>query len=304
MLNHKTYMNILNLEEKIANGFSVGDKIMIQEKIDGANASFQYDSESDSLQAFSRKQILSADNNLRGFYEFVQSLDKELVKSVLGDNFRMFGEWLVPHTLKYPEEKYNNMYCYDVYDMKNALYLPQNEVKQLVECLGLNYVPVFYEGEFTSWEDCIAFVGRTEMGGEIGEGIVIKNETKLNNPNIRTPFYTKIVHEKFQERHKPRVRHVNIEAINEKNRLKAIVETVVTKARVEKILHKLVDEGILCEDFGLKDMKTICKNLPSAVYYDCLKEAPDIVEEVENFGRFSGNISITLVKEIIAERDS
>lgn len=47
----------------------------------------------------------------------------------------------------------------------------------------------------------MSFVGKTELGGEHGEGIVIKNQTMLNNPNTRQPFYIKIVAEKFQEAH-------------------------------------------------------------------------------------------------------
>lgn len=298
MLKHKHYMDIENLNMKMADSFYKGDRIIIQEKIDGANVSFQYDSETDSLNSFSRNQILSADNTLRGYYDWVQKLDKELVKSVLGDRLRMFGEWLVKHTVKYPEERYNTMYCFDVFDTENNCWLPQNEVKSLADKLGLNYVPVFYEGEFTDWEDYRNLVGRTEMGGELGEGIVIKKQNDLSD-NVA---YTKIVHERFKEvQRKVRKRPTNekMAEISEKLRIKEFVKTVVTSARVEKILYKLVDEGILPENFSMKDMKTVCKNLPSAVYKDCVKEVPEIVEQVENFGKFSNEISIELAKEII-----
>lgn len=301
MLKHKHYMEIENLNMKIADSFYKGDKIIIQEKIDGANVSFQYDSETDSLQCFSRNQILSAENTLRGYYEWVQKLDKELVKSVLGDRLRMFGEWLVKHTVKYPEERYNTMYCFDVFDTENKCWLPQNEVKSLADKLGLNYVPVFYEGEFTAWEDYTYLIGKTEMGGELGEGIVIKKQNDLSDDVA----YTKIVHERFKEvQRKVRKRPTNekIAEISEKLRIKEFVKTAVTYARVEKILHKLVDEGILSEDFSMKDMKTVYKNLPLEVYKDCVKEVPEIVEQVENFGKFSSEISIELAKEIIRKR--
>ena len=301
MLKHKHYMEIENLNMKIADSFYKGDMIIIQEKIDGANVSFQYDSETDSLQCFSRNQILSAENTLRGYYEWVQELDKEFVKSVLGDRLRMFGEWLVKHTVKYPDERYNTMYCFDVFDTENKCWLPQNEVKSLADKLGLNYVPVFYEGEFTAWEDYTYLVGRTEMGGELGEGIVIKKQNDLSDDVA----YTKIVHERFKEvQRKVRKRPTNekIAEISEKLRVKEFVKTVVTSARVEKILHKLVDEGILPEDFSMKYMKTVYKNLPLEVYKDCVKEVPEIVKQVENFGKFSSEISIELAKEIIRKR--
>lgn len=95
MLSHKKYMEIQNLNPEIGDMFEPGDQIIIQEKIDGSNASFQYDRETDSVICFSRNQILSPELHLRGFYEWVQKLDKERVHAVLGDNLRMFGEWLV-----------------------------------------------------------------------------------------------------------------------------------------------------------------------------------------------------------------
>ena len=57
-------------------------------------------------------------NNLRGAYEWSQKLNKGLVKEVLGNNKVLFGEWLVPHTIVYPKERYHNAYFYDVHRMK------------------------------------------------------------------------------------------------------------------------------------------------------------------------------------------
>ena len=111
MLSHKKYMEIQNLNPEIGDMFEPGDQIIIQEKIDGSNASFQYDRETDSVICFSRNQILSPELHLRGFYEWVQKLDKERVHAVLGDNLRMFGEWLVRHTVPYPKDCYETLYC-------------------------------------------------------------------------------------------------------------------------------------------------------------------------------------------------
>ena len=248
--------------------------------------------------------MLSALNSLRGYYYWVQKLDKELIKAVLGDKLRMFGEWLVPHALKYPDECYNTMYCFDVFDTENQCYLPQNKVKSFVEQLGLNYVPVFYEGEFTAWEDYMYLVGKTEMGGEIGEGIVVKNQTEITEDVV----YTKIVHENFHEVHKQGSTKANLcpqsdEEKHELMRLTELAETIVTPARVEKILYKLVDEGIIPENFSMKNMQAICKKLPSEVYYDCLKEVPQIVNQIESFSKISCKIVIRLAKEIIQRRE-
>lgn len=294
-------MDIERFKEKFEEGFRVGDHIVIQEKIDGANFSIRYDEETDSVAAFSRKNLLNFKNNLRGAYEWSQKLNKDLVKEVLGNNKVLFGEWLVPHTIVYPKERYHNAYFYDVYDLETEGYLPQNEVKDIVNRLNLIYVPVFYDGEFTSWEDVREFVGKTELGGELGEGIVVKNQTRLNDPNTKLPFYTKIVTEKFSEHMKQRV--VDPEKLAEKERVNAIAETIVTRARVEKILNKLVDEGIIPEDWDEHDMSTIAKNLSKRVYEDCVKEESETVEHVgESFGKIASSISMKIAREMLNER--
>ena len=302
-MKQKKFMDIERLKESFAGGFQKGDYIVVQEKIDGANFSIRYDAENDSIAAFSRKNPLSFSNDLRGAWQWSQKLDKDLVKEVLGTNLVLFGEWLVSHTIVYPQDKYQNAYFYDVYDTETEQYLKQDKVKDIVARLGLTYVPVFYAGEFQSWEHIRQFVGRTDLGGEHGEGVVVKNMTRINDPNTRLPFYTKIVGEKFQERKssgKPRV--TNYEKMEERARLQDLTETVVTEARVTKLVHKMVDEGIIPESWDEHDMSTIARNIGKAAYYDCVKEEPDVVEQVgADFGKFANGIAMRIVRNMLAK---
>ena len=152
------------------------------------------------LDRLAEKKILDLGNNLRGAWEWSQKLDKKLVKEVLGTNLVLFGEWLVSHTIAYPDDRYQIAYFYDVWDTESERYLDQDKVEDIVKQLNLIYVPVFYKGTFESWDHLKQFVGRTDLGGENGEGIVVKNMTRLNDPNTRLPFYTKIVADKFAEK--------------------------------------------------------------------------------------------------------
>lgn len=298
-MNHEKFMDIERMKGTNVLGFEKGDYIVIQEKIDGANSAIRYDTENDCVVAQSRKQILSLSNNLRGMYEWSQTLDKNKVKEVLGNNLVFFGEWLVPHTVKYPNEKYNQFYAYDIYDTDAEKYLPQDIVEEKAKALGLNFVPVFYKGEFQSWEHCLSSVGKTEMGGEMGEGIVIKNQAKLNDPNGRTPFYIKIVSEKFQETHEHHAKIVSPEQLKAQEENKALCESIVTEARVTKILHKLVDESILPENWGAAEMSIVAKNLCKRVFEDCQKEEPEITAQIENFGKVANSICMGIARKFI-----
>ena len=301
-MEQKKFMDIERLKESYVDGFHKGDYLVVQEKIDGANFSIRYDAENDTIAAFSRKNPLDFENNLRGAWQWAQKLHKELVKDVLQTNLVLFGEWLVPHTIVYPQDKYQDAYFYDVYDLEAKRYLKQDEVKNIIECLGVNYVPVFYEGEFQSWEHIQQFVGRTDLGGEHGEGVVVKNMSRINDPNTRLPFYTKIVGEKFSEKKSVKPKVIDPEKMAERERLQALVESVVTEGRVTKLVHKMVDEGIIPEKWDEHDMATIARNIGKAVYYDCVKEEPDVVEQVgEHFGKLANGIAMRIVRGMLAQ---
>lgn len=302
-MEHKKYISIGRLKPEYADCFEVGDEICIQEKIDGANASFQYDAETDSIVAFSRNQILDRSNSLRGFFGFTQTLDKDLIKDVLGFNLRMFCEWLVPHTVVYPKEKYTKAYCYDVFDMEKQNFLPQIEVESLTEKLGLDYVPVFFQGQFVSWEQYLAFVGKTEMGGEYGEGVVVKNTTRLNHPDEKQPFYVKIVGETFQESKGAAGRILSAETLKSREESRVLCQSIVTEARVSKILHKMVDEELIPESWGREHMGIIAKNITKRTYEDCLKEEAEIVHQVEDFGKVTNGICMAMVKKFLSEKE-
>lgn len=298
-MEQKKYIDIERLKDKYVDGFQPGDNIVVQEKIDGANFSIRYDEETDSVIAFSRKRTLELGNNLRGAWEWSQKLDKESVHKVLGNTSVLFGEWLVSHTINYPDDKYQNAYFYDVWNTETENYLTQDKVRDIVEQLGLIYVPVFYEGEFRSWEHLKQFVGRTELGGENGEGIVIKNMTRLNDSNTRLPFYTKIVADHFAE--KKSVRKFDDGKLEHRAKMQAIVESVVTEARVRKLVHKMVDEGLIPEDWDEQNMSVIAKNIGKEVYYDCIKEEPETVNQVgELFGKLASGTAMKIVKRLLA----
>lgn len=298
-MDHKSYIDIKSFQTKFANSFNVGDEIVIEEKIDGANSSFQYDINSNSMLSFSRKQTLDPHNTLRGFFTFVNQLDISKFKKY--PTYRFFGEWLVKHTVVYPDNCYKNFYLFDVYDTENQKWLDYSNVKRLSEELELSMVHVFYLGNFINWEHILKFVGKTAMGGEYGEGVVVKNMTRLNDENNRLPFYTKIVTDKFKEKAKCKTKvPLSMEVLKDIEYKKALTSSIVTLARVRKILHKLVDENILPVDWELEDMSKVAKNLPMAVYKDCQKEEQDIINKVgDDFGKYSSALSLKLAKEIL-----
>ncbi len=296
----KKYKDIERLKDKYAPAFKTGEHITITEKIDGANASIVVN-ENGTLTACSRRNELNQNNTLQGFYDFVQTLDASIVSAALTSRYILFGEWLVKHTIRYPEDKMKQFYVFDVYDTETEQYMPWDFTKQIAEFIGLKTVPLFYDGPFISWEHIYSFVGKTEMGGEpTGEGVVIKSQDRLDNKFSGTPEYVKIVAKEFSEVHqsKPQ-KEIDPEKLAAKQAAEDLAATIVTARRVEKSIQKLVEDGIVPEDWDEKSLGVIAKHLPRAVYNDCVKEEPETVAQIENFGKICGSLTMKLAREAI-----
>ena len=280
-------------------GFEVGDHIIIQTKIDGANASIALD-EDGNLLAFSRKNQLTMTNNLRGFWNYVQTLEKEKFQD-LGNRI-LFMEWEVKHTVKYRPEVYNQAYVYDMFDMDTNQWQPQDIVREFAKSHGMNYIKTLYDGPFISWEHCKSFMDIPTYG-EHEEGCIVKNQTKLNNPNCRTPFYIKLVNDSFKETQASNrvMKEIDPNDEIEKKAAEDSANQLITEARIRKEIYKMIDEQILPAEIRAQDMGTIARNLPKRIYDDIIKEDKEVFDKLQNkyIGKAIGSVTMNYAKKIV-----
>lgn len=305
----KHFMDIQNLIEnatglKASNalGFEVGDHIQISEKWDGSNASVQWDSYDNKLKCFSRTRELRFDNGLNGFWEYVQNLP-EATKNIfkIFPHLVVFGEWGNKNKIVYNKDNYKKWYVYDIYDLSREEWLGQTNVEAFAKLANLTYIHVLYDGPFISWEHCRSFMNSPAYGDR-QEGVVVKNQDKLNDPNNKQPFYLKIVNEDFKETMK--VKEIDPALAAARSEARALAATIVTKNRVEKMLYKLRDEQLIPEKLAPEDMGKVAKVLPKRVFEDCVKEEPETVNKVNefegtNFGKVCGSLTMELARQII-----
>ena len=282
--------------ERNDQAFFKGDTISITEKVDGSNASIRYDTETGKLVAFSRKQELTFGNTLDGFWNFVQGLNAADYADT--PNYVIFGEWLRKNKIVYNAENMHKWYVYSIYDTANEKWLTQDEVKLFAEKHNLNYVHELYYGPFISWEHCKTFCHSPQYG-ETQEGIVVRNLSALERGE-RFPHVLKIVNESFKETQKQRIKVVDPEKEKAKQEATELLKGIVTRNRVEKMLLKLRDEGIIPETITPQDMGLLAKNMPARIYEDCMKEEPEVKQACGEFaGKLCSGLTMSLVREIV-----
>ena len=277
------------IRPKNTSAFEPGDIIQITTKIDGANASISYDETTGKLEVFSRTNLLDQPGALRGFYDYVKTEIEPKTDWSIYKDFVFFGEWCVGHTCKYDSTWYNKWRVYDIWCKSAGCYVSQERVKATCKQLGLEYIEELYYGPFINWDHCRSFLNKSIAYGPEQEGIVIKNQSKLGKEDNRAPTYLKIVNDKFKESQHSKKEKKPVDPATEAAKAEAakLAASIVTEARVRKLILKLVDEGQLPAELQPKDMGAVMKQLPKLCFDDCLKEEPEVVKQLGEFaGKF------------------
>ena len=230
---------------KNTGAFEPGDIIQITTKIDGANASIAWDETTGKLEIFSRTNLLDSPGALRGFYDYIKTKVEPKTDWRKYDGYVFFGEWCVKHTVSYNKDWHNKWRVYDIWAKPAGGYLTQLTVKDICRELGLDYIEELYYGPFISWDHCRSFLNKSTAYGPEQEGIVIKNQTKLGKEDNRAPAYLKIMNERFKESQhsKKEKKPIDPEAEAAKAEAAKLAASIVTEARVRKLILKLIDEG-------------------------------------------------------------
>lgn len=284
------------------NVLQVGDIISITEKIDGANSSFRIDETNDrGVSCYSRKTVLEENGNtLSGFWAWVNN-NIVPIKGDLNPNYIYYGEWLVSHHVRYKQECYANWYMFSIWDIEKGEYLSDDIVISESKRLELKTVPYLYIGEFISYEHLMSFVGKSNMtfDPDKGEGIVVKNVNYKDRSGKQV--FVKLVSDAFAEVQKqkpPRNPNIDIE-------FRTKLMTVLTEARVRKMIFSLVEEALVPENFGIKDMGIILKNLGNRLYEDIMKEEAELFEgdEESKVKRYIGKNVPLIARKVIESRE-
>lgn len=241
----RKYQHIERFSTSEVNGIERG-MCYVFPKIDGTNSSVWLDKHG-NLCAGSRTRQLTLEKDNAGFYAAIIKDDRIRAYLEKHPTHRLFGEWLVPHSLKtYRDDAWRKFYVFDVCvdaDNETGLeYLPYYVYQPLIAEFDLDYLAPLKLIKNGSLEDFIACCDENNFlikdGQGVGEGVVIKNYDFYNTYHRQT--WAKIVTSEFREKH-----HKEMGApVKECQSVEDdIVNAFVTEAFVEKEYSKIVTEN-------------------------------------------------------------
>ena len=289
----KKYQHIEKFETMEVEGIELG-VCFVFPKIDGTNGSVWLDEDDITIKTGSRNRELSLDNDNQGFYKHIFE-DNDDIHNYLYDNptHRLYGEWLVPHTLKtYKQDAWKKFYVFDI--MVEDEYIPYDIYKPLLEEYNIDYVPAICSIKNGSSEQLRHQISNNVFLVEdckgVGEGVVLKNYDYTNKYGRKT--WAKIVRNDFKTQHSKEMGHPEMNG-------KSLVE--------DKIVQKYCDENLIEKTYAKivnEEGGWSTKFIPrlfGMVWYDLINEEiweilKDMKKPTINFGLLH-NLMIMKIKE-------
>jgi hypothetical protein len=240
----RKYQHVERLGTDEVDGIEIGE-CWIFPKVDGTNGSVYLDNNG-NIKAGSRKRELTLEQDNAGFYAWV--LENENIRNYLQKHptHRLFGEFLVPHTLKtYRDDAWRRFYIFDVCIDKEddeLEYIPYPLYQEMLEEFDLDYVPPIAKIKNPTYENLVKCLEQNAFlvqdGKGTGEGIVVKNYDFYNK--YKRQVWAKLVANEFKEKHSKEMgcTEVNAQQMVEEK----IVDDFCTAAFIEKEFAKIVNE--------------------------------------------------------------
>lgn len=235
----KKYIKIKALGTIETEGIFDG-KVVVQEKVDGANFCFFLNN--NELTFASRNRVMVDKKDSKGWNAILPVIEAYgLYKDKFSSKYLYIGESLQRHTIKYNDDV-PGFIGYDVWNTETELFLSWKEAKEEFESIGLEFIHIHFErdGSKISIEELEECIKNSAYKDGSAEGVVLKNYSRLNK--FKQPLFAKIVTDEFKEKNKLAFGGSN-QPPKESNSTKLISLTYGTNARIEKTIHKLSDEG-------------------------------------------------------------
>lgn len=242
-------------------------------KIDGTNGSIWID-EDVVVHYGSRNRELSYEMDNAGFSTEMQ-YNTNIINFLYNNReYRLFGEWLVPHTLKtYADNAWKKFYVFDV--MVEDKYISYEEYQPLLEEYNIEYIPPIAVIKNPTYDRLIGFLDKNTYlikdGEGTGEGIVIKNYEYTNKFGRQT--WAKIVKNEFKANHS---KNQVTEVLEKKMVEEDIVNKYITSVLIDKEYAKIVNDS---EGWSSK----FIPKLLNIIYYCLIKEESwNFIKEFKN----------------------
>ncbi len=181
-MSFRKYNHIVRLGHRNVHGILDGT-VHVFPKIDGTNGASWWNTEASVIRVASRRREITPQDDNAGFAAWVMSGDEDacLLQLLCEEqpSLIVYGEWLVPHTIKgYEKDAWRKFYIFDMYSRNAGVFLSNDAVQDLCVAAGQYFIPSLMSIENPTPDELQIIANNCDWlmaDGKPGEGIVVKN---------------------------------------------------------------------------------------------------------------------------------
>lgn len=261
-----SYPNVYQIGHSAIKDIFNGD-VIIEEKIDGSQFSFGVVDGELICRSKNKEQIIDAPDKM--FSKAVDTIVE--LKDILTPN------WI--YRCEYLDKPKHNALAYDrvpnrnliLFDISTGIeeYMSPEQKRIEADTIGLECVPLMFQGKVTDFEMFKEFLARKSvLGGQIVEGVVVKNYSLFTKE--KKVAMGKYVREEYKEVQQGEWKKNNPSG---KEFVALLIEKYTTPARWMKAVQHLKEQGLL--EGSPKDIGLLMKEVPNDVLKECEQEIKD-----------------------------
>lgn len=240
------------------------DDVTVEEKVDGSQFSFGvFDGE---LKVRSKSVVMNLDIPEKMFLKAIETVQSIKDRLVAGWTYRCEYLGKPKHnSLCYERTPNNYLIGFDI-NPSHESYLTHEEKRMYFDYLGLETVPLLYQGKVENYEFFRELLKTPSvLGCQLIEGVVIKNYSRFG-PDGRI-LMGKFVSEEFKEIH-----NGDWQERNPGNRdvVQKLIEEYKTPARWNKSIFRLRDAGKL--ENSPRDIGPLIRSIQDDIKEECAAE--------------------------------
>ena len=151
----------------------LGHKLVVEEKIDGANLGISFDS-SGNIHAQNRGAYLS----LPGLGQWKKlsewlSLKEDILFDHLIDRYILFGEWCYAQHSVFYDRLPDWFLGFDIYDKQVGHFLSRDKRDAFLQEMGISKIPFIAQDHFT-FSELKEFLSFSKLGDQLAEGLYLR----------------------------------------------------------------------------------------------------------------------------------
>ena len=264
-----SYPSVYNLgHAALANLFD--GPVTVEEKCDGSQISFKA-TDDGGLHIRSKGQEIIVDAPQKMFEPAVATIER--LRPDLNPGWTYRGEFLAkPHhnALTYNRVPEGNIIIFDI-DAGDQDYMPWQEKAAWASDIGLEVVPLLYDGEVGDWQFLKDLLDRESvLGGAKIEGFVIKNYAQYGRD--KKVLMGKYVSEAFKEKH---IKEWGKANPTNRDILETLTQGFRSEARWQKAIQHLRDAGLI--EGSPRDIGPLIKEVQADIRRDSVDEIKEIL---------------------------